>query len=63
MIVFALLFTGIQMLALLVPALIHFLIDVELTKFDTCLSKSRYKLHEFSLQCLLKIGPVYPQVC
>lgn len=51
------------MLALLVPALINYLIDIELTKYDTCQSKSRFKLHEFSLQCLLKIGPVYPQVC
>jgi len=42
--------------------LINFLIDTELTKYDTTLSKSRSKLHEFSLQCLLKIGPVYPQV-
>ncbi|XP_008187609.1 HEAT repeat-containing protein 5B isoform X4 [Acyrthosiphon pisum] len=50
-----------QMLALLVPSLINFLIDTELTKYDTVMTKSRSKLHEFSLQCLLKIGPVYPQ--
>lgn len=50
------------MLALLVPTLIRFLIDVELTKYDTNISKFRYKLHEFSLQCLLKIGQDYPQV-
>jgi len=51
------------MLTLLVPTLINFLLDVELLKYDTNASKFRYKLHEFSLQCLLKIGPVYPQVC
>jgi len=56
------LFSGIQMLTLLVPSLINFLIDPELTKYDTAISKSRSKLHEFSLQYLLKIGPVYPQV-
>lgn len=56
------LFSGTQMLALLVPTLIRFLIDVELTKYDTNISKFRYKLHEFSLQCLLKIGQDYPQV-
>jgi len=51
------------MLTLLVPTLINFLLDVELLKYDINTSKFRYKLHEFSLQCLLKIGPVYPQVC
>lgn len=51
------------MLALLMPALINYLIDSEFTKYDTNISKSRSKLHEFSLQYLLKIGPVYPQVC
>jgi len=51
------------MLSLLVPALINFLMDVELIKYDTSTSKFQYKLHEFSLQYLLKIGPVYPQVC
>lgn len=51
------------MLALLVQTLIHFLMDVELTKYDTNISKFRCKLHEFSLQSLLKIGPIYPQVC
>lgn len=50
------------MLSLLVPALINILMDVELMKYDTNISKFRYKLHEFSLQCLLKIGPIYPQV-
>jgi len=50
------------MLSLLVPSLINFLMDTELTKYDSTISKSRSKLHEFSLQCLLKIGPVYPQV-
>jgi hypothetical protein len=50
------------MLSLLVPALINVLIDTELTKYDNNVSKYRCKLHEFSLQCLLKIGPVYPQV-
>lgn len=50
------------MLTLLVPALINILIDIELTKYDNNISKFRCKLHEFSLQCLLKIGPVYPQV-
>lgn len=50
------------MLALLVPTLINFLIDIELTKCDPSTSKCRFKLHEFSLQSLLKIGPVYPQV-
>lgn len=54
-------FTGIQMLSLLVPALIHFLIDTELIKYDNT-SKFRCKLHELSLQCLLKIGPIYPNV-
>lgn len=51
------------MLTLLVPALINFLIDPEYTKCDTNILKSLVKLHEFSLQYLLKIGPVYPQVC
>lgn len=55
-------FTGIQMLSLLVPALIHFLIDAELMKYDNNTSKFRCKLHEFSLQYLLKIGPIYPNV-
>lgn len=50
------------MLSLLVPALINILMDVELIKYDTNISKFRCKLHEFSLQCLLKIGPIYPQV-
>lgn len=50
------------MLSLLVPALINVLIDTEQTKYDNNVSKYRCKLHEFSLQCLLKIGPVYPQV-
>lgn len=51
------------MLALLVPALINYFLDTEVTKYDTNITKFRYKLHDFSLQCLLKIGPVYPQVC
>lgn len=51
------------MLSLLFPILINFLIDVKLTNYDTNTFKFRYKLHEFSLQCLLKIGSVYPQVC
>ncbi|VVC28110.1 Armadillo-type fold,Armadillo-like helical [Cinara cedri] len=50
----------IQMLSLLVPALIHFLVDTESINCDTNTSKFRCKLHEFSLQCLLKIGPIYP---
>lgn len=50
------------MLSLLVPTLINVLIDTELTKYDNNVSKYRCKLHDFSLQCLLKIGPVYPQV-
>lgn len=50
------------MLTLLVPALINFLIDPECTKCDTNKLKPLVKLHEFSLQYLLKIGPVYPQV-
>lgn len=57
-----LILSGIQMLSLLVPALINILMDVELMKYDTNISKFRYKLHEFSLQCLLKIGPIYPRV-
>ncbi|XP_050428188.1 HEAT repeat-containing protein 5B isoform X2 [Adelges cooleyi] len=50
----------IQMLALLVPAVINFLIDSEHIKYDLS-TKHQYKLHEFSLQCLLKIGPLFPQ--
>lgn len=53
---------GIQILTILVPALINFLIDTELTKSDTSISKFRCTLNEYSLQCLLKIGPIYPQV-
>lgn len=51
------------MLALLVPALINYLMDSDFTKYNANISKSRVKLHEFSLQYLLKVGPVYPQVC
>uniref|UniRef100_W4VS74 HEAT repeat-containing protein 5A n=1 Tax=Corethrella appendiculata TaxID=1370023 RepID=W4VS74_9DIPT len=48
----------IQMLTLLVPILINFLIDPE--QFKT---KSKYtqQLHEQSLQWLMRIGPKYPQ--
>lgn len=54
-------FTGIQLLTLLVPTLINYLVDAECVRYDSS-TKNQFKLHEFSLQCLLKIGPLYPQV-
>ena len=51
---------GIQMLALLVPVLISFLLEGPTLK-DA--SKPCQNLHERSLQWLMKIGPQYPQVC
>lgn len=52
--------TGIQMLSLLVPVLINFLLEGPALK-DA--SKPCQTLHERSLQWLMKIGPQYPQVC
>ncbi|XP_050534619.1 HEAT repeat-containing protein 5B isoform X3 [Daktulosphaira vitifoliae] len=50
----------IQMLTLLVPVLINYLVDSECLKYNSS-TKNQFKLHEFSIQCLLKIGPLYPQ--
>lgn len=49
---------GIQMLSLLVPLLISYLIDSNSYKTS---NKQTVQLHEQSLQWLMKIGPKYPQ--
>ena len=51
-------FIGIQMLTLLVPILINYLLEPDQYK-----TKSKYcvQLHDQSLQWLMKIGPKYPQ--
>ena len=53
-------FTGIQLLTLLVPILIGFLLD---SPSHSLKSNSKYcgQLHEQSLQWLMRIGPKYPQ--
>lgn len=52
---------GIQMLSLLVPILISFLIESSQLNTKTK-SKYQFQLHEQSLQWLMKIGPKYPEV-
>lgn len=52
-------FKGIQMLTLLVPILISFLLEGNQLRSAT---KFTIQLHEQSLQWLMKIGPKYPQV-
>ncbi|XP_058822111.1 HEAT repeat-containing protein 5B isoform X2 [Topomyia yanbarensis] len=49
---------GIQMLTLLVPILINYLLEPEQLRTHT---KQAVQLHEQSLQWLMKIGPKYPQ--
>lgn len=51
-------FTGIQLLTLLVPILIGFLIDAHTLRTST---KYICQLHEQALQWLMRIGPKYPQ--
>ncbi|XP_012868974.1 PREDICTED: HEAT repeat-containing protein 5B [Dipodomys ordii] len=51
------LFTGVQLLALLVPTLISYLLDEK--SFASASSASK-DLHEFALQNLMHIGPLYP---
>lgn len=51
--------TGIQMLGILVPILVEFLLEE--TSFQEA-NKFCKSLHEQSLQWLMKIGPQYPQV-
>lgn len=48
---------GVQLLALLVPTLISYLLDE--TSFSSASSSSK-GLHEFALQNLMHIGPLYP---
>lgn len=50
--------TGIQLLTLLVPILISYLIDSHQMKNSTKYSR---QLHDQSLQWLMRIGPKYPQ--
>ena len=52
--------TGIQMLTLLVPILINFLLEGDTLQQGT---KYQISLHQQSFQWLNKIGPKYPQVC
>lgn len=51
--------TGIQMLTMLVPILITYLLDP--TALKTA-KRQAMQLHENSLQWLKKIGPKYPEV-
>lgn len=51
-------YTGIQLLTLLVPILINYLIEPHQMKMST---KYARQLHEQSLQWLMRIGPKYPQ--
>lgn len=53
-------FTGIQLLTLLVPILIGFLLEPQVLNSTSC-SKYSCQLHEQSLQWLMRIGPKYPQ--
>lgn len=50
--------TGIQLLTLLVPILIGYLLEPHVLKMS---SKYESQLHEQSLQWLMRIGPKYPQ--
>lgn len=49
--------TGVQLLALLVPTLISYLLDENSFASASSVSKD---LHEFALQNLMHIGPLYP---
>lgn len=51
--------SGIQMLSLLVPILITYLLD---PAGLTAAKRQAVQLHENSLQWLKKIGPKYPEV-
>lgn len=48
---------GVQLLALLVPTLISYLLDENAFSSATPTSKG---LHEFALRDLMRIGPLYP---
>lgn len=48
---------GVQLLALLVPTLISYLLDEKAISSAPQVSKG---LHEFALQNLMRIGPLYP---
>lgn len=52
-------FIGIQMLTLLVPILINFLLEEDKLQHG---SRWQISLHQQSFQWLNKIGPKYPQV-
>ena len=49
--------TGVQLLALLVPTLISYLLDENAISSAPQVSKN---LHDFALQNLMRIGPLYP---
>ena len=49
--------TGVQLLALLVPTLISYLLDEN--NFTSAPQTSK-ELHDFALQNLMRIGPLYP---
>lgn len=53
-----LILAGIQLLTLLVPILINYLIESHALKAS---SKYSVQLHDYALQWLMKIGPKYPQ--
>lgn len=50
---------GIQMLSLLVPILVNYLLP---TSHDKSQNKYSLSLHAVSLEKLMKIGPTYPEV-
>lgn len=52
-------FSGTQMLSILVPILIKFLADRTESSY---VNKHLRSLHDQSIQILMKIGPLYPQV-
>ncbi|MEQ2277141.1 HEAT repeat-containing protein 5B [Xenotaenia resolanae] len=49
--------TGVQLLALLVPTLISYLLDENAISSAPQVSRN---LHDFALQNLMRIGPLYP---
>ena len=49
--------TGVQLLALLVPTMISYLLD---DSDFTSASQTSKGLHDFALQNLMRIGPLYP---
>lgn len=51
---------GFQLLALLVPILISYLLD---GNSMIATNKHSLALHDISLKWLMKIGPMYPEVC